>query len=232
MLIAPFINAKLWGTTYTELTNKKRKINFDIHIVAFIQSLVSIGICIPMFNHPMMHSDPVFGSYDFGVFCASITCGYFIWDLFYCCIWHFDLFGFEYLFHAFAALVVFGTSLYPFCLPCVPVFLIFELSSPFVNIHWFLSRVPSGTVSDRFFLINGLLLMTTFFFSRIVWGFYAAVKMFLICYSVKDQLPVYIIPMIFTLNIGLNYLNVVWFTKMVSIASKKMAKTKESDKVK
>lgn len=51
-----------------------------------------------------------------------------------------------------------------------PVFILYELSSPFLNFHWFLDKLDM-TGSDPQ-LYNGILLMTSFFSSRLVWGIY------------------------------------------------------------
>ncbi|GME77476.1 unnamed protein product [Ambrosiozyma monospora] len=126
MLVAPTINTIIFGENYTKITKKRLKINFDIHVVAMVQSVTSVILCIPMFFHPMLKENPVMGTYDFAAFVAAFTTGYFIWDLFYCCVLYFDLFGVQFLFHAVAALVVFASTFYPFCAPIIPFFLIFD----------------------------------------------------------------------------------------------------------
>ncbi|VEU20865.1 DEKNAAC101654 [Brettanomyces naardenensis] len=209
------------------MDNRKRKVDFDIHIAAMAQAFVSIALCIPMFLHPSFTEDPIFGTYEFGGLVAAITTGYFVWDLLYCCIYHFDIYGFEYLFHASGALVVFASTFRGFLQPLIPAFLVYELSTPFVNLHWFYTRGPKGFVSDRTFMINGALLMLTFFMARCVWGVYASVKAFQLCLAVRDQLPRFLMPIIFSLNLGFQFLNFFWFYKMVRIAVRKSKSKKE-----
>lgn len=49
-----------------------------------------------------------------------------------------------------------------------PIFILYELSSPFLNIHWFCDKLAlTGSIYQ---LINGIILMTTFFLCRLVWG--------------------------------------------------------------
>ncbi|KAG7808572.1 hypothetical protein KL921_003654 [Ogataea angusta] len=222
-MAAPLINTAIFREHYTSITNKRRKLNFDIHISAFVQSIISVALCIPMFFHPNFKSDPVFGSYDFAGLTAALTCGYFVWDLLYCCLFHFDMFGLPYLFHAAAALTVFGMTFAGFCQPTIPSFLIFEASTPFVNFYWFASRLPKGTVNETLFMVNGILLIVSFFSCRIVWGIYAAFRTFDVCLKVRDQLPTGVLPIAIGLNIGLNVLNIHWFSKMVLLAYKKFA---------
>ncbi len=49
-------------------------------------------------------------------------------------------------------------------------FVLYELSTPFVNAHWFLDK--SGLTGTTIQLVNGILLMACFFGCRIVWGWY------------------------------------------------------------
>jgi hypothetical protein len=56
------------------------------------------------------------------------------------------------------------------------VFLLYELSSPFLNIHWFCDKLNlTGSVYQA---INGAFLTTTFFCCRILWGNYSSYLVF------------------------------------------------------
>ncbi|CDK25387.1 unnamed protein product [Kuraishia capsulata CBS 1993] len=225
--VSPLICRTIFGDLYSKDRSKKEKINFDIHVVSMVQALASLVLCVPMFYHPLYFSGAVFGSTPYGGLVASLTVGYFIWDL-VVCVQHYSLFGFGFLLHAVAALYVFLMTFMPFMQPHIPSFLIFELSTPFVNVNWYCSRLPTGSVPNKLILINGLLLMISFFTVRILWGFYAAVNSFLLCLKVWDQLPVWLPVSIFSLNIALDCLNLLWFYKMVLIAKKKARGAKSS----
>lgn len=224
-LISPFFSKRYFGTTYTSLPYKT-KVNFDIHVVSMIQCILSVLILLPMWNHPSWQnrtedSYTSINNYsEYGGFVAAVTIGYFLWDL-YVCLAHFLLFGVGFLFHAFASLYVFSCCLVPFCQPWIPAFLLFELSTPFVNINWFASRLPAGTFSDSTIMINGLCLLFSFLTVRIFWGFYAvslvAVDMWNQLHTVNIIFPATIL----SLNFFLNGLNLFWFHKMVGIAIKK-----------
>ena len=58
----------------------------------------------------------------------------------------------------------------PFLQYFSPRFLLWELSTPFLNIHWFLDK--TGRTGSTFQLVNGILLLCTFFGVRIVYGWY------------------------------------------------------------
>lgn len=56
----------------------------------------------------------------------------------------------------------------PFVNFYAPVFILYELSSPFLNIHWFLDKV--NMTGSRAQWYNGMLLLFVFFSCRLVWG--------------------------------------------------------------
>lgn len=56
------------------------------------------------------------------------------------------------------------------------MFLLYELSSPFLNIHWFCDKLDlTGSVYQA---VNGAFLTITFFCCRIVWGLYSSFNVF------------------------------------------------------
>ena len=172
---------RILGKTYTSLQDRTR-VDFDIHIVSMIQCIVSIVLTFYHFNNPHWQNrsnDPVnslLGSTPFGSMVGAVSAGYFVWDI-WVCVYNFDIFGMGFLLHGGAALFGMVCTLIPYCQPWTASFLAFELSTPFVNLNWFASRMPQGTFSDKFVIINGLLLMVVFFFIRIIWGFYAIAQL-------------------------------------------------------
>lgn len=233
MLIAPSLNSKVFGKFYNDLAinDKKTKLNYDIRIVSLVQAILSVIFCVPMFLHPLYLQNPVRGTYEFAAFVNSFTVGYFIWDLLYCCVFHFDMFGIEFLFHAFGALFVFGVTYFPFCQPYLCSFLIFELSTPFVQLHWMFTRSPKGMWSDKIITINGIFLITAFFFVRLVWGVYATIKSIFLCWPQRQYYPFWLLPSVYILNLGFQFLNFMWFSKMIKIATKKFGgESKKSKK--
>lgn len=64
----------------------------------------------------------------------------------------------------------------PFLYYYAPVFLLYELSSPFLNIHWFCDKLNlTGSVYQA---VNGAFLTATFFCCRIIWGNYSSYLVF------------------------------------------------------
>lgn len=56
----------------------------------------------------------------------------------------------------------------PFLNYYASVFILYELSTPFLNIHWFFDKL--GMTGSKAQLYNGIILLVTFFTSRLIWG--------------------------------------------------------------
>lgn len=64
----------------------------------------------------------------------------------------------------------------PFIYFSAPIFLLYELSSPFLNIHWFCDKLDlTGSTLQA---VNGVCLVLTFFGCRLVWGIYSSCWVF------------------------------------------------------
>lgn len=57
-----------------------------------------------------------------------------------------------------------------------PVFILYELSSPFLNFHWFFDKL--GMTGSTAQLVNGVALIGSFFASRLVYGVYQSYCVF------------------------------------------------------
>jgi hypothetical protein len=219
-LMSPYISKLIFHKNYDQLSHNS-KLNFDIHVVSMVQCLISIVAIVPLIGDTHLRENSVSHYTEYAAFVSSITIGYFLWDLFVC-LRHFKMFGLGFLVHAIASLFVFASSLRPFCLGWVASFLAFELSTPFVNINWFANKLPSGSIPNWIIALNGLCLIITFFFVRILWGFYAIY--WVICDFLEhwDEVPLVLASIVLLLNAGLDVLNVMWFQKMLQIAAKKL----------
>jgi TLC domain len=55
-------------------------------------------------------------------------------------------------------------------------FVLYALSTPFLNLHWFFDKF--NMTGSRAQLFNGIALLTTFFCSRILWGNYQSICLY------------------------------------------------------
>jgi len=78
--------------------------------------------------------------------------------------------------HAVSALLVFSFGFRPFVNFYSCTFILYELSSPFLNFHWFFDKLDmTGSKAQ---LYNGLMLLFTFFCCRLCWGTYQSVRVY------------------------------------------------------
>jgi Ca2+/Na+ antiporter len=114
---------------------KSKQASWRIHIVSVVFSLLVIPLSIPMYSIKSLQNDKLFGSSTYSASLISFAIGYFLWDLIISII-HFSETGWPFVFHALACMSVFGFSLYPYAQGYASVFLLFEVSTVFLNVHW------------------------------------------------------------------------------------------------
>lgn len=105
----------------------------------------------------------------------GLATGYFLWDV-VVSTRYFKIFGLGIWAHAVSALFVFSLGFRPFCNFYGPVFILYELSSPFLNVHWFCDKL--GMTGSKLQWYNGIILLSTFFGCRLVWGTYQSLRVY------------------------------------------------------
>jgi hypothetical protein len=108
-------------------------------------------------------------------------------------------------------------------------FILYELSTPFLNIHWVLDKV--GMTGSTFQAVNGAALIATFGASRLVWGNYQAFMMYKdVMKAIQNprDLPVPTwLALSYLASIGvLSVLNFYWFSKMIQTVLSRFKKPK------
>ncbi|ODQ82254.1 hypothetical protein BABINDRAFT_10719 [Babjeviella inositovora NRRL Y-12698] len=215
-LIARVVSPKV-AKGYTSLKYKDQ-IDYCIHVVSMIQCVVIFTLMTPLFNHPDLSKDRVFGYVPYGGLVLSFALGYFIWDALIS-LAYVKYFGPGFLIHGVISSLVFGVAFQPMIVYYCPIFLLFEVSTPFLNLRWFGNKIP-GLVSDNFKMINNIILIILFFFVRISYGLFQAFKLFTDFYHARnDERFIWQFAMVIVVgNLGLNLLNFFWFSKMLKIA--------------
>ncbi|CAG8605932.1 8430_t:CDS:2 [Funneliformis mosseae] len=201
-VISRIISPIIFPKTYKNLYGIKR-FNWDIHFVSSINCLLVVILSIPIFWDEELINDKVFGYDTYAGNVYAIACGNPGLDLYY----------------------MERAVLRPFLNYYGAVFLMFEISTPFVNIHWFMDKLGmTGTLPQ---LINGICLIVTFFCARIMFGFYMSYHTFRSVIAVIDQVPTFLCVIYGTSNIILNCLNAFWFFKIIEAIVKRFDKTGE-----
>ncbi|WPH00410.1 putative tlc domain-containing protein c17a2.02c [Acrodontium crateriforme] len=181
LVVSPAISRLVVPERYKAFSPRTR-IGWDVHIVSFVQSVIICALSLyVIFVDEERKSWRPWGEWESRLWgysgmsgmCQSFALGYFLWDL-WMCTYHLNIFGWGMLAHAISAVTVFALGYRPFVYFYCPVFLLYELSSPFLNIHWFCDKLSmTGSTVQA---INGAFLTVTFFLCRICWGTYSSFR--------------------------------------------------------
>lgn len=136
------------------------------------------------------------------------------------------------------------------------MFILYELSTPFLNMHWFFDKL--GMTGTKPQLYNGIALIVTFFSARLIWGvgqsacvwydmyraFYVGPNVEFMSVTPADEklpgtedimmyakeagpLPLWLVVVYLASNIVLNTLNVIWLGKMIKAIRKRFEPPQE-----
>ncbi|OAK96163.1 DUF887-domain-containing protein [Phaeosphaeriaceae sp. SRC1lsM3a] len=189
--VSPVLSRYFFPRTYNSL-NARTKLNWDVHIVSFVQSVLICGMALWVMwadteRHAMDTKERVHGYTGASGLIQAFAGGYFLWDL-VITLQNVKIFGIGMLFHAISALCVFSLGFRPFVNYYAPTFILYELSSPFLNIHWFCDKLNMTGSTLQF--VNGILLLFTFFSCRLCWGTYHSFRVFADVYRAYTAGPV------------------------------------------
>ncbi|KFA70826.1 hypothetical protein S40288_09782 [Stachybotrys chartarum IBT 40288] len=247
--ISPLLSKLLLPDHYLKLSYNSR-LNWDTHVVSLVQSVLINGLAIWVMIYDeerkqMDLEERVWGYTGAAGLVQSLAAGYFVWDLVVTSL-HVKVFGLGTLAHAIAALIVYMLGYRPFVNYYGCIFILWELSTPFLNIHWFLDKLSmTGT---RLQLYNGILLLFSFFACRLVYGTYQSVRVFsdvvatinrhpslekressLMYFATEaSTVPVWLGAMYLASNLTLNFLNFYWFNKMVRAVRKRFVPAEQT----
>ncbi|KAF7919309.1 hypothetical protein EAE99_008611 [Botrytis elliptica] len=195
----------------------------------------------------------IWGYTGAGGLVQAFAMGYFLWDLMASVV-HFDILGWSSLIHALCALLVVGIGFRPFANYYGQNFVLYELSTPFLNIHWFFDKL--NMTGSKAKLYNGIILLLTFFSCRLVWGIYQSAKLYQDIWrafhtptisvpefkspggperdifrfsrgSEELALPIWLAWGYLGTNTILTLLNIYWFKLMISAVLKRFSRNEE-----
>jgi TLC domain len=117
--LSPVLSTLLFPHSYPKLSRRTR-INWDVHVVSFVQSLLVCGLAgyvmvYDMERKAMGWRERVYGYTGALGLTQAFGCGYFLWDL-YVCTRYLSMFGPGMLAHAVSALAVYSFGFVSFCL--------------------------------------------------------------------------------------------------------------------
>ncbi|KAL9602435.1 MAG: hypothetical protein Q9219_001859 [cf. Caloplaca sp. 3 TL-2023] len=229
-IISPYVSARLAPKTYPQLS-RKTKINWNVHFVSMVQSCfintLAFWVIYADKERSMMDwKERVWGYTGAGGMVQGFAAGYFAWDLL-ASVQDVDIHGWGALFHAASALAVSMMGFRPFVNYYGVNLILYELSTPFLNIHWWLDKI--GMTGSTLQLVNGIALLTTFGGSRLVWGIYQNYSMYKDIWQAiqhPEELPVpsWLALAYLASTTALSALNFYWFSKMIQAVTKRFEK--------
>lgn len=187
-ILSPAVSQLVCPQTYRGF-NKRTRLNWDIHWVSMIQALfINTAALWVIFKdeerHEMDWRGRLWGYTPASGMVQGFAAGYFLWDL-QVSAQYMNLSGPSALLHAIGALAVTCIGFKPFGNYYGLSFVLYELSTPFLNIHWFCDKL--GMSGSRLQLYNGIALLLTFFGCRIVWGTYQSIMIYADIYKGLTQ---------------------------------------------
>ena len=159
------------------------------HIVSQIHAIgICYGACTVVFD-PHHYNDPVFAYSSNAEWWLSYSFGYFIWSVLValipslihnpfrdCFIVFRNYEGFAFIYHGFNCLFLCMAVFRPVYQFYGLLFLLFETSTIFLNIHWFCDKV--GMTGSRLQMVNGVFLLGSFLGVRLLFGTYHIAGLF------------------------------------------------------
>ncbi|KAJ1976416.1 hypothetical protein H4R34_003985 [Dimargaris verticillata] len=189
-----------------------------IRTVSFFHACVATALSIPLINHPVLADDPLHGYWWPAGQVFAISLGYFIYDVSHCA-YNVKQEGFGFLLHGAVAVIASLLSYKPLYNLYAPTVLVTEISTPFLNIHWFLDKM--NMTGSTLQLANGAMLLITFFGARILFSYYWSAKLYIFAYQLSDQVDMLTRVLPALLLLTLNALNFFWFFKIVNAIVKR-----------
>jgi len=215
-IMSPVISQRC--TRSYKTLDRRTQINWDMHFVSMVQALLILVMSLGVVNDPALSKDRVLGYSEFGGLTYAFAVGYFVWDSIMS-IRYVHYFGVGFALHGVASALTFIFAFRPFLMYYGPHFLLFELSTPFLNINWFMDK--TGRASHPLQTVNGVILILTFLGVRILWGWYAAWQVAKDLYPYRHSLPPWLLGIYLINNMSLNILNLYWFGKMIDAVKRR-----------
>ncbi|GMH40240.1 hypothetical protein BSKO_08144 [Bryopsis sp. KO-2023] len=191
-----------------------------IRIVGFVHNTLQVGLALVVLTDKAMWRDPFHSVSPMSQFVLIVSAGFFAWD-FLVCVARVREDGFPFVLHGllcgiFYNYVILTGNLHLY--GCA--FLLWECSTPFTQFRWILHKMGLG--ESKLYVINGFLMIFSFFLCRICLGTYVTLTYFIRSSSYMGSPEARISSLLLwefrLMSLVLNGLNYWWFSKMVRIA--------------
>lgn len=159
----------------------------------------------------------------------AFTIGYFFFD-FSLCVYYVKMYGFGFIIHAILGIVSMSLSLRPCMMYPASRFLIFELSTLFVNTHWIIEKLGYG--GTKLILVNDVIGFIIYVVVRLLFGPYLTFKFASDLYAERHRVKLSFAILASLGHITTHTLNFYWFFKLLKSVTKSFNTRKHAKKIK
>jgi len=211
-VLAP-LGSRKWFPVAFGSKNARARNSWSIHVVSQVHAVIIVPFALwVLWNEsPARNQDRAFGWDEQVGYAHAIACGYFLWDSVDAIINFTDL-GF--VIHGVACFAIYSMSFKPFVAYYGTRCLLWETSTFFLNIHWFLDKTNRTGSTAQF--INGFFLLSAFFGVRLIYGGKVSYDFLHTLLQVRHEVPFAYVFVYGFGNVILTSLNWFWFYKMIS----------------
>jgi len=193
----------------------KEVIQWDSRMTSLVHCLLVVPLCYHALRTTEVDPADVWAHAKEAEIPVAISVGYFLYDLTET-LGHPSLWGIGMIIHCFACLVSYAFVLFKrFLMIQGPTFLMWEISTIFLNIRGFLAAAKMENTT--IYTVNGIVLISSFFIVRICYGLYKSVYVWTALLGAHNA-PLYLRLHFMAANIILNSLNAYWFYLMITKA--------------
>lgn len=219
---APFIGR------YVPRGDPKKKDDRGLRVSATLHAIVAVVLSLfaLLESDSDIQRDRLFGTTYWSELTMIVSSGYFLWDTVVVLIFQEEA---TFLLHAVGCLFMYMNCLYPFIQYYGCVFLLYELSTPFMHLRTFMIQAKNS--DGKMFFAAQLAFAITFFLARILiglptlWGWIQEMWHYYLSEQAhsSDLVLLYLF-----FGISLNTLNVYWFAGILQRAINMKKKSKSS----
>lgn len=209
--------------SYFRSLEAKHHVEAYIRIPSWVNCAVVVSASLyELFLNPVLTQNRVFGSTFASRSLMIAAAGYFFFDLTFCAYkWQ----GPGFTFHAIVCVTVYTLALLPFVQFYGCVFLLFEISTIFLNAAWYARYVFKVPASSLVANAINIFFAFSFFVVRIVFGNYQSYRFYQDMWVLPSWMWLHYLFMF--VNVSLQSLNHYWLYRIILMITKGDDKKKE-----
>ncbi|KAF8521561.1 DUF887-domain-containing protein [Hysterangium stoloniferum] len=210
-----------WFPQHYGTANRRVKRGWAVRACSMVHAVVVAVLASQCIALPELNNDKIFGTHPFEgqleAFSTGAIIDSFLWDAMEECLIYPQDIGLA--LHGLFVLTGLLLTFRPLFAYTSVNFLLMEMSTPFVNMHWFFDK--TGRTGTTLQLVNGLTLIVVFFGARICYGSLVAYRFLIFLYNSRAALPQLLALTYAVGTMSLQVLNWVWMYKMLAALRKR-----------